>query len=200
MNAHALPRGRHSLSRDDVVGRQRARMLIALADVLSERGYVDTPVAAVLERAGVSRETFYQQFASKQDCFIAALEDAVGELASSLAATLGAADTPPLERFDNMLAGYLDTLAARPERARLFLIETYAAGPEAMRRRLELQQQFVDGIAATFGARTAAQRFACEALVAATVSSVTARFVAGDLRRLAALRPRLVELAGALLG
>jgi AcrR family transcriptional regulator len=194
-----LPRGRHHLSRADVAGQQRARILTALADVLTERGYAATPVAAVIERAGVSRETFYQRFASKQDCFIAALEDAVGELATSLSAALEAPQKTPLERYDDMLHSYLDTLAAHPAMARLFLVETYAAGPEAMRRRLELQQQFVDGLARTFGARTSAERFACEALVAATVSLVTARFVTGELRGLGALRPSLVALAGRLL-
>ncbi len=42
--AERLPRGRHKLSREDVVGRQRERMLTALADVLTERGYANTPV------------------------------------------------------------------------------------------------------------------------------------------------------------
>jgi AcrR family transcriptional regulator len=200
LTAHQLPRGRHGLSRADVAGQQRARLIAALTDVLSERGYVHTPVAAVIERAGVSRETFYQQFASKQACFIAALESAVAELAASFTTELDAADRPPLERFDAMLAGYLDALIARPATARLFLIETYAAGQEAMLRRVELQREFADGIARTFGATTAGGRFACEALVATTVSLVTARFVAGDVHRLAELRPRIVELAAKLLG
>jgi AcrR family transcriptional regulator len=175
-------------------------MIRALADVLTERGYVDTPVAAVLERAGVSRETFYQQFGSKQDCFIAALEDAIGRLADSLDTVLSETTGTPLERYEALLAGYLDAVAARPPIARLFLIETYAAGPEAMRRRLELQQQFVDAVAHIFGARTAAGRFAAEALVATTISGVTARFVTDDGRGLTALRPRLRTLAATLFG
>jgi AcrR family transcriptional regulator len=200
MTASRLPRGRHHLSRADVARQQRARILDALAEVLTERGYVATPVAAIIERAGVSRETFYQQFASKQDCFIAALEDAVGELASTLRTALEAAGKSPLQRYDDMLGSYLGALAAHPAKARLFLIETYAAGPEAMRRRLELQQQFVAGIARTFGARSRGNRFAGEALVAATVSLVTARFVTGDVAGLAELRPLLVGLAEQLFG
>jgi AcrR family transcriptional regulator len=190
-----LPRGRHNLSRSDVTARQRARMLRAMADVLTERGYVDTPVAAVIERAGVSRETFYQQFASKQDCFIAALEEAIGRLAGALDAVLAGTSGTPLERYDALLTGYLDTVTARPAIARLFLIETYAAGPQAMARRLELQQQFVDAVVRIFGVRSAQDRFAAEALVATTVSAVTARFIAEDVRGLAPLRPKLQALA-----
>src|SRR5206468_3086085 len=94
--AERLPRGRHKLSREDVVGRQRERMLAALADVLTERGYANTPVAAVIERAGVSRETFYQQFASKQDCFIAAFEAVVGAVIALVTARIVSGDVAGL--------------------------------------------------------------------------------------------------------
>lgn len=193
-----LPRGRHKLSRADVADRQRARILTALAEVLTERGYVNTPVGAVIERAGVSRETFYEQFTSKQDCFIAALEQAVAGLAITVEPRV-VAPGRELERFDAMVSRYLDTLAAAPATARLFLIETYAAGPQPMQRRLELQAQFVDGIAALFGATSPAQRLVCEALLGALIALVTARFVAGDIAGLAAVRAPVVELAAATL-
>src|SRR5262249_32431370 len=134
----------------------------------------------------------------KQDCFIAALEDTIAGLAGALTAVLDRTTGTPLERYDALLTGYLQTLEARPATARLFLIETYAAGPEAMRRRLELQQQFVDAVARIFGTRTAQGRFSAEALVATTVSAVTARFIADDVRGLAALRPRMLSLAALL--
>lgn len=195
-----LPRGRHKLSRSDVAATQRARMLTAMAEVSTERGYVDTPVAAVLERAGVSRETFYQQFGSKQDCFVAALEDVIGRLAETLDALLSGTTGSPLERYEALLTGYLDAVGGRPAIARLFLVETYAAGPEAMRRRLELQQQFVEAVVRIFGARTERDRFAAEALVAATISAVTARFISDDVQGLATLRPKLLALATTLFG
>lgn len=197
-----LPRGRHHLSRDHVVGTQRARILRALAETMTERGYVATPVAAVIERAGVSRETFYQQFSSKQDCFAAALEDTIAGLTDIVAAESAEPGTP-IETFDRMLGAYLNALAEQPATARLFLIESYAGGPEIMARRLSLQTRFVDGIAATFGVTSEQDRFACEALVGAIISLVTARFVAdsaGDLGAgLAGLQRPLVELAASLL-
>jgi AcrR family transcriptional regulator len=191
-----LPRGRHGLSRADVVEQQRARILSAMADVLTERGYANTPVAAIIERAGVSRETFYEQFASKQDCFIAALENTVQDLGTLL--TLGL-DKPgtPIERFDRMLRAYLDALTAQPGTARLFLIETYAAGAEAMQRRLELQSEFVDGLLTIFDRRSARDRAVCEALVGATVALVTARFVTGAVSGVRSVRRPVLELAAA---
>ncbi|TAM84385.1 MAG: TetR/AcrR family transcriptional regulator, partial [Jatrophihabitans sp.] len=173
MSAPRLPRGRHKLSREQVAAAQRSRMITATAEAMAERGYVNTPVAEIIKRAGVSRETFYQQFGSKQDCFVAALEEALGGL-SSLMASLPEQGTP-IERFERLIGAYLGVLAGAPQSARLFLIEVYAAGPAVSRRRTQLQQPFVDGLAQIFGATSARGRFAVEALVAAIVSLVTAR-------------------------
>ncbi|NGZ99893.1 TetR/AcrR family transcriptional regulator [Nocardioides sp. W3-2-3] len=98
-----LPRGRHGLSRAEVQAAQRERIFTAMADAMAERGYVATPVAEIIRRAGVSRETFYQQFASKQDCFLAAYDWATDALRTGFAAGL-AAEGPPLERFGTLLA------------------------------------------------------------------------------------------------
>lgn len=199
-DAGRLPRGRHGMSRADVAADQRTRILSALARTMAERGYVDTPVAAVLHAAGVSRETFYQLFESKQDCLAAALTATIDRLAGDIRDVIVRDPGPPLDTFGRLLAKYLAALADAPETARLFLIETYAAGSAAMQQRLALQRQFVDGLAAMFDARTDGDRFACEALVATVVSTVTAHFVSGaPPEELAAVRAPLVELAGRLL-
>ena len=80
--ASRLPSGRHGLARETVVASQRARLIDAMAQVVAEKGYAATTVADVVERAGVSRRTFYEQFADKEACFLAAYD--VG-----LAAVLG---------------------------------------------------------------------------------------------------------------
>jgi AcrR family transcriptional regulator len=193
-----LPRGRHRLSREEVAGSQRTRILRALAEVMAERGYVGTPVAAIIERAGVSRETFYQLFASKQDCFTAALEDTIEQLTRAIGAQVQGPGTP-LEIVDRMVGAYLSALADSPATARVFLIETYAAGPEVMQRRLELQRRVVDGFVAVLGLESAEGHFACEAFVGAIVALATARFVDDDLAGLAELRGPLVQLAGRVL-
>ena len=69
-----LPRGRHGLTRAEVESSQRDRLLDAMADAMSEQGYVATPVADVIKRAGVSRESFYELFSSKLDCFMSAFD------------------------------------------------------------------------------------------------------------------------------
>jgi len=200
-----LPRGRHRLSREEVEQSQRNRMLLAIADAMTRKGYVGTSVADVLKGAGVSRETFYQQFSSKLDCFMSAFDVAGEMLLGRLGAALpavepGAGDTEtdadgsPLDLFDQALGAYLDVLAEHPALARVFLVEVYAAGPDAMARRAELQGRIAEAIAELLGARTQQDRFACQALVAAIGAMVTGPLVADDLDRLHALRADIVGL------
>lgn len=202
MNSQAapaqLPRGRHGLTRAEVVRSQRERMLRALAQTMADKGYVATTVADVLRAAGVSRETFYEQFKSKEDCFAHAYEAAASILLSGLTEAQGA-DGEPLDRLSRALRVYLDTLADESEFARLFLVEVYAAGPEALARRVAVQRAFVDLVVDGLGARTAEDRFACEAFVAATSSMVTTRLAANDIDGLRALHRPLLRFAARLL-
>jgi AcrR family transcriptional regulator len=53
---------------------QRARLLAAAVDAIEEMGYARMTVAQVISRARVSRKTFYDVFADRGDCFLAAFE------------------------------------------------------------------------------------------------------------------------------
>jgi AcrR family transcriptional regulator len=169
-------------------------MLRAVAEAVADKGYGQVTVADVISRAGVSRETFYEHFSAKEDCFMAALDEGARTLVEILGAVLAQAEGTPLEKLDRMLKAYLNTLAGEPAFAKAFLIDAYGAGPRAMGRRLELQQQFVDLVAEIFGDK--ADRFACEALVSAISALVTARVGRGRIEELPALRDRLVALVG----
>jgi AcrR family transcriptional regulator len=189
-----LPRGRHGLTREQVAASQRRRLLEAMAEAMVQRGgYAATPVAEILRRAGVSRQTFYEQFAAKEDCFMAAFDAAAELLLGHMAAAQSPA-APRAERFAAVLGAYLDALAEHPAFARLFLVEVHAAGPAALRRRQVVQQRFAEEMAALLGAATQPDRFACEALVAAISAMVTARLGTGDVDGLRSLHAPLVGL------
>ena len=189
-----LPRGRHGLSREQVVSSQRARILLAMADVMAEKGYVATSVSQVVKRAGVSRETFYQLFASKQDCFMHALDSADGMLEALLENQVEHPGTVA-ERLDAAVALYLEALAFSPAMARLVLVEVYAAGPEALDRRSKTQRHIAHRLAAMLDVDDDFGRFGCELLVAGMGSLVTMPLVNGDLDALRAMREPLVALA-----
>ncbi len=157
-----------------------------MVEVTAERGYAAASLTEVLRRARVSRESFYQQFSSKEDCFMAAFETAV-EVVLGEAFGEVSQEGAAIDRFNNGLRAYLDAMARRPAFARVFLIEVYAAGPAALRRRSELQTRFVGALDEIFGYRAPEERFANEAVVAAASAMVTARLAVGDVDGVRAL-------------
>jgi AcrR family transcriptional regulator len=190
-----LPRGRHSLTREEVEGSQRERVQRAMAEAMAEKGYALTSVADILRRARVSRETFYELYSSKEDCFMSVFDAAyaaIGEAMAASSAERSAAgvDELPLAR---VLDDYLGAIASDPVTARVFLIEVYAAGPEAIERRTALQQGLVDLLAGALGADER-DRFAVEAGIAAIAALVTARLAVGDVEGIRGLRDPILSL------
>jgi AcrR family transcriptional regulator len=201
----ALPRGPHRLSRAEVARSQRQRLLDATTEAVAEQGYVKTTVADILARAGVSRATFYEQFADREECFQAAYQATAELVADVMAAELermqesGGQD--PLARLDRVLGVYLQALQDAPALARVFLVEVYAAGPAAIEQRCASLERFVDIVAETHRGETgvlgtrASQRFAAQVVVGAVSSLVTNAVGVGDTGDLVALRRPLMRLA-----
>jgi AcrR family transcriptional regulator len=132
-----LPRGRHSLPPEVVTDSQRGRMLRAAALAVAEKGYGETVVTDVIERAHVSRKTFYEHFADLQDCFRQAHATACETL---LATVVEASRTGPQEGFGAMrsgLQGYFDLIAGEPEMTQAFFADAVAAGPAVAQKRKE---------------------------------------------------------------
>ena len=139
-----LPRGRHAAPRDVVRESQRARMLDAMATAVAEKGYGRVAVADVIERAGVSRKTFYEQFANKEECFLAAYDTEADAVLAAIDEAIGTAAPDWLAAGLAGTERYLAELAARPAFARTFLVEVLAAGPAALARRADVHRRFAD--------------------------------------------------------
>lgn len=169
-------------------------MLNALAMAMSEKGYVGTTVTDVIKRAGVSRETFYEQFGSKHDCFVAAFELA-GDLLLARLAPITKSGGSREERLEATLSEYLHSLVEFPEFARLFLVEAYAAGPEVMQLRTDRQRFIAHGLAELLEVDDRTGRFACELLVAGAGALVTPPLVKGDHDAVLALKSQLLDFA-----
>lgn len=137
-----LPRGRHAAPRTVVRETQRARMLDAMVHAVAEKGYARVAVADVIERAGVSRKTFYEQFSNKEDCFLAAYDTGVDALLDAIDEALAALAPDWLAGARRAVEVYLDQMAASPDFARAFLIEVLGAGPSALERRDAVQRRF----------------------------------------------------------
>ncbi len=153
MNASALPQlaparlqsGRHRLTREAVVLSQRGRLLDATMHAVAEKGYGATTVADVVERAGVSRKTFYEHFADKEGAFLAAYDTGVEILLGRLMEAAGDLDGAGWRvRLRSDLATYMLVLAEEPAFAWALHVEVLAAGPAALERRAEVFALFSD--------------------------------------------------------
>ena len=194
-----LPPGNHGLSRAEVEESQRLRLLRAMAEVMTEKGYARTSIADVLRRARVSRETFYELFDSKEECFIGAFELAYRHLGEAMATASAAepadGETSAIDRLGVVLENYLNAIAADIPASRVFLIEVYAAGDAALARRLALHNGLVEIIATLMEADDPGDRFAIEAFLAATISLVTSRVATRDADAIRDLHGPLMALA-----
>jgi AcrR family transcriptional regulator len=141
-----LPRGRYAAPRAVVAESQRERLLVAMADATAAKGYANVAVADVIERAGVSRRSFYEHFANKEECFLAAYDAGVDGLLGAIVEAEEAAGGP-LESARAGTEVYLQLLADNPAFARTFLIEVLGAGPAALERRDAVHQRFADRLA-----------------------------------------------------
>jgi AcrR family transcriptional regulator len=142
-----LPRGSHGLDRRLVVASQRARLLEAVGRAVAEKGYADTRIDDIVRGAGVSKKTFYEHFADKEDCFLAAYEASAEELFERVRDAQGAPEGDWLERTRAGIVAYLRWLAAEPALARVFLIEVGAAGPRAAESRERLRDRYAELLA-----------------------------------------------------
>jgi len=127
---------RHDLSPLEVASDQRRRMLTAAAAALEKYGYAGTTVSKVLEGAGVSRRTFYEQFADKDDCLLVAYDDAERRAWAHVVNTRtgeSSGDWP--QRVHVAVGAAMDFLAAEPATARLFTVEARPSPLIAERQR-----------------------------------------------------------------
>ncbi|HEY3960760.1 MAG TPA: TetR/AcrR family transcriptional regulator [Solirubrobacteraceae bacterium] len=123
-----LRAGRHSLPRDRVEAIQRARLLGAMVEVAAAGGYQGASVSRVVARAGISRRTFYELFAGREECLIAALEQGITLIAAQMGEAYAREDTWR-EGVRIAVATGLACLDAEPELARACVVEALGAGP-----------------------------------------------------------------------
>lgn len=138
-----MPSGRHGLQRSFVAQNQRERMLAAVAQAAAVFGYSDMSVEAIIERAGVSRRTFYDHFKNKEEAFLAAYDAAVQQQARQIRLAY-LKETTVRERLRAGLTAYLEFMANEPAFARMCTVEVLAAGPRAIARRNSAMRMFAE--------------------------------------------------------
>lgn len=126
---------RDGFGRSHVADIQRARMVSAMIDVVSQRGRANATVAHVVAGSGVSRRTFYEVFEDFEDCFLAALDQSLAEISRYVLDAYDPAETWRT-RIRSALWGLLEFLDDEPAMGRLCIVETLGAGLRVHQRRL----------------------------------------------------------------
>jgi AcrR family transcriptional regulator len=145
-------------------------------------------VADVIDRAGVSRKAFYEYFADKEDCFLAAYVELSSRLVQDLVAEGEHARN--VDRTRAQLARYLDVLARDLAMARAFVLEVMSAGHRSLLAREKVNSEFAELV---FG-HTSKDPVVRRALIGG-VNDVVAGALLGrpKVKNLAALLPSLVR-------
>ena len=112
-----------------------------------QRGYAATTVAHVIALAGVSRRAFYEQFANKEECFLATYDIVV---ARSRKRVLEAwlSERGWANRLHLACQAFLDDIAQNGKGVRLVLVDSLGIGPKG-RERLHLAAAAYERVVAT---------------------------------------------------
>jgi AcrR family transcriptional regulator len=185
-----LPTGAHGLSREEVERDQRERLRSAMVELIGQRGYPAVRILDLTQLAHVSRPTFYNLYADKEELLLSAYEDIAGRTTQKVALAYAKGET---EEQSLLLAlqAFAELSAAEPGAMTLALLGTFGAGPRALERR----ERTLQALERIVGAGRTASRDG-------QPRDLTVKFLIGGIREVSATRLRqgreheLVELAG----
>ncbi len=190
-----LPAGRHGLSREQVVLNQRERLIGGLAEAVAEHGYNAVTITHITKAAQVSRRTFYENFESKEECFLAAFEVVVDHVRELIAAAVEPIEDWPHEVIAAFRA-LLGFLAADPDLARLCVVESLTAGPAVAERFQQTIYGFIPLLERGRSERQSDRPLpkSTESSLIGALATLTSRSImAGDAERLDKLLPDFTE-------
>jgi AcrR family transcriptional regulator len=186
---------RGEVSRVRVAEMQRSRLLAATARMVDELGYAGATVSHITLRARVSRRTFYELFANREECFAAVLEDAAQRIAVEIEGS-GLGEGSWRERVRGGLWAILSFLDREPVLARVCVVQALRGSRGVLERREEILRGLARALDAgrLEGARGGeCPSLTAEGLVGGAFGIVYARLLHGE-------REPLTGLLGELMG
>ena len=141
----SVPRGRHAPPLEVRLQNQRRRLFEAAAAVFARVGYAEASAEAISREAGMSKATFYEHFANKEECILALFDAAGARVREAVAASTGVdvlEGSTPEERVLAGVRAFLAAIEAYPDYARTLLVEIIGAGPEAAAHRDAILEDF----------------------------------------------------------
>jgi AcrR family transcriptional regulator/DNA-binding MarR family transcriptional regulator len=171
-------------------------MLAAMVEVAAERGMAEATVADVVALSGVSRRTFYEVFGDREDCFLAAFDDAIGR-ASERVLPAYQVSGRWRERIRSALMALLRFFDERPSTARVLVLESLGGGSKVLERRQRALRPIVAAIDGGRGDARAGLEpspLTAEGLAGAVLAVIHARLLEGDGEPLVYLTNELMSM------
>ncbi len=194
-----FPAGIRSLPSDLVSAVQRERLLAAMLQATAALTYREVSVQDVLERAGVSRPTFYEHFENKEDCFLAAFDSAAARLRDRLTSAVSKEAGSWRAQLRLAFEELLRFVAEEPDAAMSLIVDARAACPAALIRRDELLDHFAGCIDTMVreqaGAGATPSPIAAAGIVGGVESLLYTRLNGGEIEDLESLLPPLMYFA-----
>lgn len=119
---------------------QRLRIVNGMIDVACEQGTANATIAQVVERSGVSRRTFYELFADRDECFLAAFDQALAYAADRVVPAYESRKSWR-EAVRAGLIAMLSLFDEEPRLAQMLVCESLSGGSLALARRGELLER-----------------------------------------------------------
>ncbi|OHU05739.1 hypothetical protein BKG61_07700 [Mycobacterium syngnathidarum] len=177
---------------------QRARLLRAVVSAVADKGFQQTTIADIVERARVSRAVMYREFDSKLDCFLVAIDAGRTLLMERLEQAVREAGGGPLESVARAISHtYLQTCVHEPDHTRAWVLELGTAGPEGIAMRtdyLDALAALMRNIDAEHGAGTTRPPGHYVALVGGITELVARKVHSGEQGRLLDIEDTLVAV------
>jgi AcrR family transcriptional regulator len=190
-----LPAGRHGYSREQVAHHQRERLIAGLAAAVAEKGYAAVTLGDITKQAKVSRRVFYENFESKEECFLAAFEVVLDHLRDLVGEAVASLDRWP-EQAIAATRAVLAFFASEPDLARLLLVESRGAGPAVQVRFNEVVEELAPLLRRGRAERPDAERLPDsteDSVLGSLVSIAYRKVAAGEAERLEDLLPECAE-------
>jgi AcrR family transcriptional regulator len=193
-----FPAGVRKLPPELVKAVQRERLVVAMLMAASDLGYRETNVQDVIDRAGVSRPTFYEHFSNKEDCFLAAFDTSAARLRRKVDAAAANGGEVWRDRLRCSLEALIEFAIAEPQTARTLIVEARAASTDAVLRRVQLLEHFatcLDGAVRDLLPPGSYTAVTAAGVVGGVEALLYARLCKGDLESLEQLLPSLMYFA-----
>jgi AcrR family transcriptional regulator len=183
-------------TRERAASPERERIVEALIEIAAERGYAETTIEMILERADLDRPAFDRHFRGKYDCFLSAWQEMNEGCMQEMLAAYNSQDEWP-DRLRAVACEIVERLCNHPGRAS-FAVEVLAAGDAARARRdmtMRVIASLIDAGRNEMDDPESIPHTTAEALAGSAYGQVYAKVVRGQADELPDLVPQLMSAA-----